>query len=218
MRARAVLALLFAAGAALGAEAPATGVYSIVGATIHTVSGPDIAGGTIVVRGGKIASISAGSVPDAGGPVVDGAGKHVYPSLLPPMTVLGLEEIGAVPSTVDKEELGSINPDARADVAVNFDSELLPVARSGGILLAGVSPTGGIVSGSAAAMKMYGWTREDATLRAPAAIAAVWPDLSIDRSPSRSVRHEASATKRSRSSRARSATRGPTRSRARPRA
>jgi imidazolonepropionase-like amidohydrolase len=32
-------------------------------------------------------------------------------------------------------------------------------------------------------MKLEGWTREDATLRAPAAIVVAWPDLEIDRSP-----------------------------------
>ena len=57
------------------------------------------------------------------------------------MTILGLSEIGAVRATIDTKELGDINPDSRADVAVNFDSELLPVARSGGVLLAGVTPT-----------------------------------------------------------------------------
>ena len=106
------------------------------------------------------------------------------------MTILGLEEIAAVRSTLDQSEIGEINPDARASVAVNFDSELLPVARSGGVLLAGVTPKDGIISGTAAAMKMDGWTREDATLRDPAAITVVWPDLRIDRSPQagRSVR------------------------------
>jgi len=162
--------------------APPPRVFSIVGATIHPVSGPDLAGGTIVVRDGKIASVSPGAAPEPGSPVVDGKGKHVYPSLFPPMTVLGLEEIDAVRSTVDKQELGGINPAARADVAINYDSELLPVARSGGILVAGVTPIGGIIAGTAVATKLDGWTREDATLKAPAAITIYWPDLRLDRS------------------------------------
>jgi imidazolonepropionase-like amidohydrolase len=32
-------------------------------------------------------------------------------------------------------------------------------------------------------MKLDGWTREDATLKAPAAIAVIWPNLRLDRSP-----------------------------------
>ena len=161
---------------------PPPRVFSIVGATIHPVSGPDVAGGTIVVRDGKIASISPGAAPEPGAPVIDGKGKHVYPSLFPPMTVLGLEEIDAVRATLDKQELGGINPAARADVAINYDSELLPVARSGGILVAGVTPIGGIIAGTAVATKLDGWTREDATLKAPAAITVYWPDLRINRS------------------------------------
>jgi hypothetical protein len=127
--------------------------YAIVGATIHTVSGADIPKGTLVVRDGKIVSVSAGAAP-ADVPAIDASGRHLYPSLFPPMTVLGLQEIDAVRATVDTSEIGDINPDARGSVAVNFDSELLPVARSGGVLVAGVTPIGGIISGSVAAMKM----------------------------------------------------------------
>jgi imidazolonepropionase-like amidohydrolase len=198
---RTVLAAALAlSAAALRAQAPSEpsrspAVFSIVGATIHPVSGADIPSGPIVVRDGKIASVTAGSAPAAGAPVVDGTGKHVYPSLFPPMTVLGLEEVEAVRSTLDSEEIGGITPAARADVAMNFDSELLPVARSGGVLLAGVTPRGGIISGTAVAVKTDGWTREDATLKVPAAITVFWPDLTINRSPSasRSVKRQEKA-------------------------
>ncbi|HKD16963.1 MAG TPA: imidazolonepropionase, partial [Thermoanaerobaculia bacterium] len=189
----AALALVLAAGlfaqapAPTPAPAPAPRTFSIVGATIHPVSGPDIPSGTVVVRDGKIVSVSPGSAPLAGAPVVDAAGRHVYPSLFPPLTGLGLSEIASIRATVDQSEIGDLNPDLRASVAVNFDSELLPVARSGGILVAGVTPTGGLVSGAVAAMKMDGWTREDATLKDPAAITVTWPDLTIDRTPSARV-------------------------------
>ena len=190
-----LLGVLFAGGAAIGQTAPPPRSLSIVGATIHPVSGPDIPIGTVVVRDGKIASVSAGGAPAPGTPVVDGKGLHVYPSLFPPMTVLGLEEIDAVRATRDKEELGGINPAARADVAINYDSELLPVARSGGVLVAGVTPIGGIVSGTAVVTRLDGWTREDATLKAPAAITVFWPDLRINRSPdaSQSVKKQEQA-------------------------
>ena len=146
--------------------------YAIVGATIHTVSGADIPKGTLVVRDGKIVSVSTGAAP-ADVQAIDATGRHVYPSLFPPMTVLGLQEIDAVRATVDTSEIGDINPDARASVAVNFDSELLPVARSGGVLVAGVTPIGGIIAGSVAAVKREGWTREDATMPVPAAISEI---------------------------------------------
>ena len=171
------------AGAVLAAASVSGQTVALVGGTLHPVSGPDVASGTIVLRDGKIAAMGAGIQVPAGAKVVDVKGRHVYPSLFPALTELGLVEISSVRATVDTTELGEINPQARADFAMNFDSELLPVARSAGILIAGVTPVGGIVSGSLAAMKLDGWTREDATLKAPAAIVVRWPDLAIDRSP-----------------------------------
>jgi imidazolonepropionase-like amidohydrolase len=175
---RLLAAVLLAGSAALSGE-----TIALVGGTVHPVSGPDIANGTVVIADGKIAAVGANVPVPAGAKVIDVSGKHVYPTLVPAATNLGLVEISAARATVDTAEIGDVNPDARADVAMNFDSELLPVTRSAGVLVAGVTPTGGIVSGSGAAMKLDGWTREDATLRAPAYLTVAWPDLAIDRSP-----------------------------------
>lgn len=199
MRRLAAAALVFAPLVVFGRAPEAARVpraFSIVGATIHTASGPDIPDGTIVVRDGKIVSVAAGVAAPADAPVVDGRGKHVYPSLFPPLTALGLKEISAVRSTIDQSEIGEINPDARASLAVNFDSELLPVARSGGVLVAGITPAGGIVAGTVAAMRLEGWTREDATLRDPAAVTVHWPELAIDRSPTAAVSVKAQEKRR----------------------
>jgi hypothetical protein len=110
--------------------APAPATFAIVGATIHPASGPDVPNGTVVVRDGKIVAVAAGAAAPAGIPVVEGKDRHVYPSLFPPLTALGLKEIGSVRATVDQSELGEINPDARASLAVNFDSELRSRARA----------------------------------------------------------------------------------------
>jgi imidazolonepropionase-like amidohydrolase len=174
---------LLAAMAWSGATILSAETIALVGGTVHPVSGPDIAKGTVVITDGKIVAVGPNVSVPAGAKVVDVSGKHVYPSLIPAATNLGLVEIGAVRATVDVAEIGEINPEARADVAMNLDSEQIPVTRSAGVLVAGITPTGGIVSGSGAAMKLDGWTREDATLRSPAYLAAAWPDLSIDRSP-----------------------------------
>ena len=185
MRRLALVFAIFGAAPLAGGQAPAAASRptAIVGGTVHPASGPDIPNGTVLIRDGKIAAVGPGISVPADAVVVDAKGKHVYPSLFPPLTELGLVEISAVRATVDTTEVGDINPQARADFAMNFDSELLPVARSGGILVAGVSPRGGIISGALAVMKLDGWTREDAGVKAPAAITVVWPNLQIDRSP-----------------------------------
>ncbi len=180
-RARVVLA---AAGLfALLASGARAETIALTGATLHPVSGPEVRNGTILMRDGRIVELGARIAIPADARRVDLSGRHVYPSIFPAVTVLGLAEIGSVRATLDTTELGEINPQARADFAMNFDSELLPVARSGGVLVAGVSPSGGLVSGSLAVMRLEGWTREDAAIRAPAAILVTWPSLAIDRSP-----------------------------------
>lgn len=155
---------------------------ALVGGTVHPVSRPDIVDGTVLFRDGKIVAIGTDVKVPADAKIVKIAGKHVYPSLFPPVSVLGLVEISSVRGTVDVAEAGETNPQARGESGMNFDSELLPVARSAGILLAGVGPTGGLISGTISAMKLDGWTREDASLSSVAAILVRWPSLRIDRS------------------------------------
>ncbi|HXM33369.1 MAG TPA: amidohydrolase family protein [Chthoniobacterales bacterium] len=156
---------------------------ALKGATIHPVSGPDIPSGTIVFDRGKITAIGADAAVPAGAEVIDATGKHVYPGFISANSVLGLIEIGAARATVDIEETGAINPNARAVSSINPDSELLPVARSNGILTAHAVPEGGLVSGQSAVIRMDGWTPEEMTMRSPAAMHLRWPNLAINRNP-----------------------------------
>jgi imidazolonepropionase-like amidohydrolase len=164
--------------------APQSRPVAIVDAAIHPVSGPVIDNGTIVFDGGRIVAVGAsGAVavpPEA--ERVDGRGLHVYPSLVDPFTPLGLTEISSVRATVDSREVGRINPGGRAEVAYHPESDLLPVTRSNGVLVAGVAPDGsGLLPGQAAAMMLDGWTWEDATLRAPIGMVVNWPGMLLVR-------------------------------------
>jgi len=162
---------------------PQAKAIAIKGATIHPVSGPDIPSGTIVFDNGKITAIGADAAIPSGAEVIDGAGKHVYPGLINANTVLGLVEIGAVRATVDVEEAGAINPNVRSITSVNPDSELIPVARSAGVLTALSVPEGGIISGQSAVLRLDGWTPEEMTVLSPAAMHLRWPNLTIDHRP-----------------------------------
>jgi imidazolonepropionase-like amidohydrolase len=153
---------------------------AIKGATIHPVSGPDIPSGTIVFDNGKITAIGADAAIPSGAEVIDGTGKQVYPGLINANTVLGLVEIGAVRATVDVEEAGAINPNVRSITSVNPDSELIPVARSAGVLTALSVPEGGLISGQSAVLRLDGWTPEEMTVLSPAAMHLRWPNLTID--------------------------------------
>ncbi len=159
----------------LPGEAPEHPV-ALVGGTVHPVSGPAISRGTIVFDQGKIVAVGKQvKLPDHC-EVIDVTGKHVYPGWIDADTDLGLIEIGAVRATRDQRETGRINPNVKAQVAWNPDSELIPVARSNGILLVQTAPAGGLISGMSALMMLDGWTWEDMTLRAPVALHVNWPN------------------------------------------
>src|SRR5437867_617062 len=154
-------------------------------ATVHTANGPAIENATVVVENGRIVSVDSKPAP-AGAQIVDCAGKHVWPGFVAPWTALGLVEVGSVRGTVDDAEAGTINPNVRADVEINPDSELLPVARFNGITSAVVVPSAdgsvGGISGASALIHLDGWTREDMTLKSPLALHVQWPAMGISHS------------------------------------
>ncbi len=138
----------------------------ITGATLHTVSGETIVNGRMLVDKGRIVAVgAANAIPDqAGALIIHFAGKHIYPGLIAANTSLGLVEVQAVRSTLDSAEVGAINPNARALVAINADSELFPVARANGVLAALSVPkpgAAGLITGTSALVQLDGWTWED---------------------------------------------------------
>ena len=162
---------------------PQTRPIVLKGGTVHPVSGPEIAAGSVVFENGKITAVAANAPVPANAEVIDVTGKHIYPGLISANTVLGLTEIGAVRATIDIEEPGTINPNVLSATSVNPDSELIPVTRSNGILTAHVIPEGGIISGQSAVMRMGGWTPESMTIRSPTAMHLRWPNLTLNRDP-----------------------------------
>jgi imidazolonepropionase-like amidohydrolase len=157
---------------------------ALVGGTIHTVSGAMIQGGTIIFDKGKITAIGVEIPIPAGTEQIDVKGKHIYPGLIDASNSLGLVEVGlGAPGTVDVAEVGTINPNVRAEVAVNPESEHIPVARSGGVLIVATSPRGGLISGLAAAMMMEGWTWEEMTLQGGVGLIVNWPAMVFSPSP-----------------------------------
>lgn len=156
---------------------PQERAIALVGGTIHTVDGPVLPNGTIVFSAGKITALGASvTVPD-GAERIDVTGKHVYPSLIDASTNIGLTEIGSVRATNDANETGSINPNVKAQVAVNPESEIIPVTRSNGVLIVLSSPSGGVISGTSALLRLDGWTWEDLTHTAPVAMHLNWPRM-----------------------------------------
>ncbi|HET8860535.1 amidohydrolase family protein [Marivirga sp.] len=107
--------------------------------------------------------------------VIQAEGMHVYPGLVASNTIIGLEEIAAVRATRDQDETGEFNPNVRALIAYNSDSEIIPTTRFNGVLYAQTTPRGGRISGSSSVMDLDAWNWEDAVLRNDEGIHLNWP-------------------------------------------
>jgi len=152
-------------------------VLALTGGTVHPVTGPEIPNGTVLVEGAKITAVGAGIPVPGGAKVIDCTGKHVYPGFVHANTILGLQEISTIEGSDDSRETGNLNPNQRAEVMYNPDSDFLPVARLNGVTTVLTIPGGGAVRGTSALMHLDGWTQEDITVRAPAALHVQWPNM-----------------------------------------
>jgi imidazolonepropionase-like amidohydrolase len=154
----------------------ADSVTAIRGARVVIGDGGMLEAGTVVVSNGKIAAVGRDVPIPPGATVVEGAGKTLYPGLIDALTTLGLVEVPlGAPGTVDKAELGDVNPQAKAWVALNPHSDLIPVARANGLTAALSAPTGALVSGQSALIRLAGTTPDALVVKTPVAVHLVYP-------------------------------------------
>jgi imidazolonepropionase-like amidohydrolase len=146
-------------------------------ATVHPVTGPVLSPGDVLIENGKVSQI--GHLDVKADKVVDLTGQHLYPGLLALNTSLGLLEIEAVRATLDMEETGQFVPEVQSWVAVNPDSEQLPVARANGIAFFEPTPQGSMVAGQSGLMAMDGWTTEEMVFKKGTGLHVYWPGMEI---------------------------------------
>ncbi|MEY4326737.1 MAG: amidohydrolase [Verrucomicrobiota bacterium] len=149
---------------------------------IFTASGPVLTNASVLIRDGRIQKVGSG-LTDKADTVVELGGHRVFPGLIAPTTVLGLLEIDALRATRDTTEVGEYSADVSAWIAVNPDSELIPVARANGYTHAQVVPSGGTVSGYSGLIQLDGWTIEDLTIEKAVALHLRWPGFGLDTTP-----------------------------------
>lgn len=156
---------------------PAAGPILLRGGDLYTVAAGVLEDHDLLIVDGRIAAIGASLTAPEGAEVVDVAGRRVYPGLVALQSTLGLVEIGAVRATVDTTEIGELTPEVAAQVAWNPDSELLPTVRANGIAVVQATPGGGdgLLGGRSFVVRLDGWTREDAGLRATWGQQLRWP-------------------------------------------
>ncbi len=184
MKKRIIFFLSFATMLSAKAQNPAPGKTQarqivLSGGTVHVGNGQVIQNGLVLFSNGIITNVVDGTLVklklDPNTEVIDVTGKHVYPGFISPASTVGLQEVSAVRATVDMGETGIINPNVRALIAYNTDSEIIPTIRNNGILLTQATPQGGTVSGTSSVMQTDGWNWEDAVLRKDDGLWLNWP-------------------------------------------
>jgi imidazolonepropionase-like amidohydrolase len=167
-------------GAALVcASAAAAESLLLTGATVHTVSGETIPAGQVLIKDGKISAVGK-TVSANGAKTIDLSGLHLYPGMIALNTDMGLVEIGAVRATRDQSEVGEFTPEVQSWLAVNPDSELLPVARANGMAYFQPTPQGGVVAGQSGLVALDGWTTEQMTVKPAIALHVYWPSAGLN--------------------------------------
>lgn len=166
----------------LAAQVPAPAVaqtqpIAIVGGTAHLGTGAVLTDALITFKGGIITLVSnnKSSIDLSAYHVIKADGKHIYPGFIAANTDIGLVEINAIRATRDARETGSFNPNIRALIAYNTDSEITPTVKPAGVLTAQVTPQGGRISGSSSVVSLDAWNWEDAAILADDGIHLNWP-------------------------------------------
>lgn len=151
-----------------------------IGGIAHLGNGEVIKNSAISIKNGKFDLVADASLiridPSAFDTIYKIYGKHIYPSFIIPNTTMGITEIDAVRASRDFNETGEINPNIRSLIAYNTDSKLTKTIRTNGVLIAQVTPRGGLVSGQSSIMFLDGENWEDAALKADDGIHINWPN------------------------------------------
>jgi imidazolonepropionase-like amidohydrolase len=123
--------------------------------TVHN-PGKEAIVADVRIREGKILEVGK-DLPINGNTVLNTKTLHVYPGMIDAGTILGLTELGQSRETQDYSDAGDFQPDLRAAVAINPESELIPVTRANGVLSVVTRPSGPLIAGQAALIDLAGW-------------------------------------------------------------
>jgi imidazolonepropionase-like amidohydrolase len=157
-----------------------TDTYALDEVTIHTEKGA-IRKGRLYIQNGRVGSFfdlenGNSTYGELNGEVeIKATGLHLYPGMIDAATVLGLTELGSARETHDFSEGGDFQPDLRASIAINADSELIPVTRANGVLSVVTRPTGSIIAGQSALINLAGWVPKEMVLVDPLALQVDFP-------------------------------------------
>ena len=122
---------------------------AVVGATVLTATGQELAGGVVVMSGGRILAVGpAGTAIPAGAVVVDGRGKWVTPGIIDIHSHMGDYPVPSVPSRSDGNELTDPNTaQVWAEHSVWPQDPAFDRSRAGGVTTLEILPGSGNLFG-----------------------------------------------------------------------
>ena len=168
-----------------------TDTYAITNARIVTVSGAEIARGTVVIRDGLIAAVGASTAAPPDARVIDGTGLTIYPGLIDANTTLGmpqqqprpgggggggfaalLAQAQATPaiSSPNSTQPPGLQPEITAADLLRPGGDQIESARNAGLTAVLTVPREGIFTGQSAFVNLAGDTPQQMIVRAPVAL------------------------------------------------
>ncbi len=178
--------LIIAATFATLVPGAAIAQVAIKAKTLHTMAGPSITDGVVIIQNGKIAAVG----PAAATPIPDGLrileAVVATPGLIDARCTVGVS--GLLNQKQDQDQLersGPIQPELRAIDAYNPLDPLVDHVRSFGVttINTGHAP-GELISGQTALIKLRGTTVDEAVIKPVAAVAAtLGPGAQRDSAP-----------------------------------
>ena len=131
-----------------------------------------------MIRDGKIEAVGVEVSVPSGAQTIDGRGLSVYPGMIDAGTNMGLVEVPqGANGTVDTSEVGDLNPNAKAIIAVNPHSAHIAVTRVEGITNTLTAPNGGLISGQAALINLLGTSPKEMAVVPQFALVINYPRL-----------------------------------------
>ncbi len=188
MNTRSLARTLIIAAAAFASLLPGAALaqVAIKAKTLHTMAGPAITDGVVIIQNGKIAAVG----PAASTPIPDGLrileANVATPGLIDARCTVGVS--GLLNQKQDQDQLersGPIQPELRAIDAYNPLDPLVDHVRSFGVttINTGHAP-GELISGQTALIKLRGTTVDEAVIKPVSAVAAtLGPGAQRDSAP-----------------------------------
>ena len=159
-----------------------TDVFAVTNAQIVTVSGPNLAKGTIVVRDGLIEAVGENVKIPADARIIDGSGLVVYPGFFDSYTSLGIADAaplpprtpGLPPSSAQQTPSNSnyadgLQPDQMAANQLKAGDAQFETQRNAGITTALTVSKDGIFNGESALINLSGDVVSGMIVKSPVA-------------------------------------------------